>query len=526
MSSAIAPNSDVLVGTSLQAPPVVSGLQPPMFCISRNKKPDMHCPWPLTTRIRVKTVGAVPRNVRAALEDTLREWQDRYKTNTLYVDWVNEAESSHVRIAIGPGPSWCAVGTTAETIPASEPTAYLGLRGWQSRGHIWKKEQLYRAVRHMWGHIFGLDHACRKESFQYKSDLILTYCAEAGLSVDQSMAFQGTGVAAMVNSDSVMHYDRPAGLFIPPQGSSGNYGGTKIDADSLQQLKYLYPSYRDIACFTMAACDLDGFVVGQKVNNVIRSKYVAVSKTYNICGALSRIDMGLNGDFRLATFATDFQWGKGWRINQGSWSDTELFGANSVWMSFEEGDDRIQAGRLCTVDILKEQQRVQDPSITPGMKLSKRIVFSRPYRIAPKVIAVLNDFAYDKAQNPRMDVYANDIDEKGFTLHFDAEFDTKNYNTMATWVAHASDDPTVRSGRFDFGSGDQSPRTCTFEGAMDARPRYIWHGISGFDLPNHVPLRIQMDIKGWSNRSVDALGWTWERSSSFFKFKGAFVALM
>lgn len=65
----------------------------------------------------------------------------------------------------------------------------------------------------------------------------------------------------------------------------------------------------------------------------------------------------------------------------------------------------------------------------------RQITFAAPYRSPPQVMVSLSMFDMDQASNQRADLFAQDVDEIGFTLVFRTWGDTRVARIRADWFS-------------------------------------------------------------------------------------------
>ncbi|PWY97399.1 hypothetical protein BCV70DRAFT_67016 [Testicularia cyperi] len=505
----------------LVSAPIKSGLQPPFFCIS-TRGSDGCKAWPLATRLLVRLHGSVHPIVRQALEETLQEWKDQVKIESMKLEWVAQDQPSHIRISVGSGPSWCQVGASCYGMDDNQPNAHLGLDGWQSDGFVWKRAELQRAARHMWGHIYGLDHAYNEDT-RWNTAEVERVCRSINVSAEQVLKRRGD--PALNNLSSIMHFDRPANLIVAGSAELTKISNTEIDQTSTRVLQRLYAKNLEVETSFSLATEMHSFDPTEKRDVEIGVKWKATERTSNICVAINHIDIAPNANFRLRHYYNDVSPGQGFRMHQGSWGGTQLVQSSAHWLTFSQSDDRVQTGKFSSTSI-RERKGQSWVNAVPGESFAERIVFARPYSKPPKVVACLSGFDTDRLSNVRVDVFAGEIDSYGFTLHMNSWSTTIPYDISVNWLAHNADDTTIRSGRLEFGGGTNVSASGNYDSRFSQRPRFLWYGFCTLDLRNGVNLRIRMDVDSWTESAVSARASTWANESEFYNAKGIYVAFL
>lgn len=217
-----------------------------------------------------------------------------------------------------------------------------------------------------------------------------------------------------------MRFDRPSRL-----GSSGVdvlCGGSSIDPEDRRLLQRIYPKLFDACLQQLVGSRVSGWRSGIGEAKV-KTSY-QVKQTANIITALCRLDLGLNGNFRVDSWVENIQRGSRFDVGVGTWMDTHLIDASCNVLSFDDEDQRVQTGRLNYLPIR--------PSARPGESGSEYIRFSRPFKNVPKVTTFISKIDTNKGVYLRLNVSASDIDRNGFRL------------TIRTWAGQNPFPPLPR----------------------------------------------------------------------------------
>lgn len=217
------------------------------------------------------------------------------------------------------------------------------------------------------------------------------------------------GCEQLQSAQSIMGYDRPANL---SYGDDERRGGIVIDDEARKLLEALYPKSYSVSCREVSCSSAPGWTGG--IGRPYAYHNIEAKQTANLITGLCRIDMGLNGWFRLKCYTQNVLSRSGYTAVLGSWDDTHLFDASYSILSFDEEDQRVQTGRMPYMDM-----RTGNSGLPPaGARYTKRINFTRPFKKVPKVVTFIS--AIDSANwvNLRVEIYPYDIDRNGFTLSF------------------------------------------------------------------------------------------------------------
>lgn len=103
------------------------------------------------------------------------------------------------------------------------------------------------------------------------------------------------------------------------------------------------------------------------------------------------------------------------------------------------------------------------------------------------------------------------------------------FNFSATWLAHETDDWTIRSGKVDhpLEQGFTRYYKCvrTFSSPMRRRPKHLFYAYSHLDLYTSRNVRVQLECT-WDREKVEAEFSTWHDESKFFLVDGSYVAIL
>lgn len=210
------------------------------------------------------------------------------------------------------------------------------------------------------------------------------------------------GCGLLRDAQSIMRYDIPAALCT--KGIDLLQGGRVIDKEALALVRSLYPPVPESTCFTFNAGQLPGFQAGWN-GGATGKRFFSTAHTTNVVTGIRRVDMGINGNFRLISDVADIQRGSGYTLEMGAWADTHLIDATCDVLSFDEADQRIRTGR------------VNWHHLSGGNERSYRETFSRPFNMTPNVVVFISGFDTLKGRNIRIDVSPSAIDKNGFTVN-------------------------------------------------------------------------------------------------------------
>ncbi|KAN0060836.1 hypothetical protein ACQY0O_007495 [Thecaphora frezii] len=508
------------------AQPTRYDLQPGFVCCLKGDG-DGHRPWATGQLVQVALAEGVSPVVKEALEQAQNDWRESIGpgVNTINIQWVGNDKQSDVLIAEGSGLSWSYVGSDAGPKRGSEPTAWLGLGGWKAnRGAIWTKDDLLRAARHLWGHIYGLDHP-RDESTRWNLEAVGKICGGTQVAAEQLELRRGAPYKGDA-TDSIMHFDRPAELLANPLAAKlVPQRNATIDAATVQLLRSLYPTYTDVELLMRKASDMYNFGNDAAGKAEVHSKVVTTSRTWNILPGLTKVDMGHGANFRVSCWPTDIKDNQSYRINAGTWADTVLTDAEWKLLSFQQSDGRIRVGRV-------ESNNCRDGGWTTAFaseKFTKYQKFDPPFAQPPRVVVGLAGFDTKTGVGLRVSVYASDITREGCQIHLDSWNDTVAYNIVAVWLAHEADDATIRSGALvHHATGLQAEDTLeqAFESPLACEPRHLWHAFRKIDAsPNH-DLRIQIEVPERTQKRLTSKVSTWDPESKYYLLEGVYVAII
>ncbi len=225
------------------------------------------------------------------------------------------------------------------------------------------------------------------------------------------------GSSSLRSEQSIMAYDRPGHL--SSNGRDERHGGSVIDSESLSLLQSLYPP--------MPSSPYHSYLVNSQtagwregIGTISATKWFGTTATSNIVTGLTRLDMGINGNFRVSSYCSDVR-DDGFSITQGCWADTHIIDASCDVLSFASDDTRVQTGR--------EQYSFWKGGVDAhGQSLSRRINFGRAWKTTtpPSVVAWIAGIDYWNRANVRCEVVVDGVDANGFTLHLNTWLGNNN----------------------------------------------------------------------------------------------------
>ncbi|KAL5591216.1 hypothetical protein FOVSG1_010105 [Fusarium oxysporum f. sp. vasinfectum] len=364
---------------------------------------DAPAPWPVGKELRVKFFtgeGYIDR-IRKIIHKCLEDWL-RNISAQLKVTMVSSSDPADIRISFRRNePNWSCVGSRATRVAQDKPTMNFAFVGWQDRHTIYSHAHIARVAAHLFGHALGLPHAVSSWSSSWNtSELNSRY---GSFYADKICSARGC--PKIDNPQSIMGYDRPAAL---GSGRDDYGGGFNIDQQSRQFLKSLYPEPAAVSHYYTKADDQNGLLPRQNKLSVKIS--YSDKRTANIIAGLALVNMGNTYNFRARARAVDVVPRCGFNIQVETWSGSHLWEAVYNVMSFEDEDTRIQTGQVRYEDL-----RTTSTS-QPGVSVSTRVTFSKPFRKMPKVVVFINALDLDRNKRLRVDMSSSEIDRKGFKL--------------------------------------------------------------------------------------------------------------
>jgi len=147
------------------------------------------------------------------------------------------------------------------------------------------------------------------------------------------------------------------------------------------------------------------------------------------------------------------------------------------WLQFNRTDGLFQAGVFDTLSVSHDMRG--DVS-----RIHAPISFSSPFAFPPKVFVGLTGWSL-KDQHCRLQVYATDIDETGFTIKFETWNPqgirpSDRNNAQAQWIAFPSKAHGISVGTFEGLHSENFKGTVTFDTAFDRQPK-IFTALTNFD---------------------------------------------
>ena len=139
-----------------------------------------------------------------------------------------------------------------------------------------------------------------------------------------------------------------------------------------------------------------------------------------------------------------------------TWNDAHLYGAKMSWLTLPENDVNFQYGQVNTQDTGRQSIR-EKAAGAPPENVSFRIMFSKPYKSAPKVQCWFTGMdIHSDSTYRRLATWVTGIDPRGFTLNIGTWDNTVFSAARAGWLAWDSeaDGKTVRSGTSAIGKGE------------------------------------------------------------------------
>lgn len=200
-------------------------------------------------------------------------------------------------------------------------------------------------------------------------------------------------------------------------------------------------------------------------------------------------------------------------------SNASLYGVSCSWLQVEKSDPDFQFGKH---SISSANMRKRNTSL---------ITFPYAYSVPPKVIAWISAFRMDSGKVWRLQTYAADITETGFTIHIDTWVDSILYTATASWLAYPADKANVFSGSFStfdvrssFPTLPQNSGYVDFGSGVFSAPPRIFLAIRHFDISNCRDLRLKIGV---SDVSATGMNWNVDTWSGTIMYSGgaSYIAL-
>lgn len=236
----------------------------------------------------------------------------------------------------------------------------------------------------------------------------------------------------------------------------------------------------------------------------------------SVLTGLNYLDFSSWANVRIETSVQDVRT-DGTVINMRSWSNTVHHNSGCAWLVPPSTDDDFQHGHFATGD--------DHPWHSPKRQTSRRVAFSRPYAVPPKVVIWLDMLDVESNANCRVRAYTTDVACDAFTVHVDTWQNTKLFGAGVCWAAHSAGRRDICSGTF--ATGDvrhfSQPRLDTsksllFENADFDAPPQLFLAFNSMDIDNCANLRLKVytsrvtptgmiwHIDGWENTVVYSAG--------------------
>ncbi|KAF5620265.1 ATP synthase subunits region orf 7 [Fusarium sp. NRRL 52700] len=469
---------------------------------------DSIVPWPGGSQIRIATLSndAVPSWVLNSIKSVVEEWIQGMG-EALTVQWLSAGSAAQIRISFRTDvPNWSCVGARARLYDPSKPTMNFNFGDWKVSKAVYSHAYIKRLASHLFGHALGLPHAQVKQTLLYNNAELEKVCG----AYDAAMIQSAKGCQQLQDGQSIMHYDLPSSL--ASNGADALQGGHVIDSEARSLLRSLYPLWPKPLCERHSAKDRYNFIAGFNANS---STKIVTKMTNNIVAGLCRLDMGTNGNFRLRSKIANIQRDE-YTLEVGTWSDTNLYDASYSILSFEKEDQRVQTGNAEWKDLSGEKSR------TTYWR------FPKPFKTIPEVVIFITGFDTLQGRNIRINVSASDIDRNGFTVNMKTWDDAEVYNLTASWIAHESDEWTIRSGSLDHpvhppNMTREASGTSTYRTPMPKPPSHVFIAFTHIDVPVQSNIRLDLDAN-WTQEGITGVFTTWEEESRFYRCEGCYVA--
>lgn len=231
-----------------------------------------------------------------------------------------------------------------------------------------------------------------------------------------------TGCTDLQRTDSIMRFDKPAFL---AGGIDEHKGGSQLDAESRALLESLYPPWRDVFLLYQDAASMPGFSRRSGgTSATIGVKNFTTTYTSRAVTGLCQMDMMQDANFRvrsgvsvgvLTAMASMFGMASkpeesGFQLELGAWADTYLYNSACRVLAFAKTDTRFQTG---TVDVSDMQGGLNNRE---GWLPDKAVIFNRPFRTVPGVVAFIAGLDTMRGRWIRIRVEPREISQAGFKL--------------------------------------------------------------------------------------------------------------
>ncbi|KAJ1301964.1 hypothetical protein OPQ81_000801 [Rhizoctonia solani] len=137
---------------------------------------------------------------------------------------------------------------------------------------------------------------------------------------------------------------------------------------------------------------------------------------------LTGLDSDCTRNMRLDTSAENIT-SDGFELTVNTWGDSIIYNATVSWISISSGNPLMTAGRLVT------------PYTGPSSGFQQKIIFDKPFKRVPHVMAALNKLDISNGANLRIAAYPKDITPQGMTLAIDTWYDSVIYSCGAGYIA-------------------------------------------------------------------------------------------
>jgi len=235
---------------------------------------------------------------------------------------------------------------------------------------------------------------------------------------------------------------------------------------------------------------------------------------------LAEIDMDRGAGIRIST-TTALVTKDNFQIYIDSWADSVLYSGGCAWIEAPPESSDFQWGEFNT-----QEDR---PWNQPQASTIRQITFPRPYEAPPSVVVWLNELDMGSSAGWRINAYATNISQTGFTLHIDTWADSVLYSAGDTWIAHSANNPNIASGAFntqDVRPWDQprpdNSNAIGFPHGFSSAPK-VTVALNSIDIDNAAGLRISATTSG-----ITSTGMTWHLDSwadtILYSAGGAYIA--
>ena len=399
------------------------------------------CFWQDGTRLRVRMDGG-----SSLMRSKVQQYASELCEGNIGFRFV-ESGDAEIRVSFHQSwRTWSFVGTDCLLVPQNLPTMNFG---WFDNDTT--DAEFRRVIQHEFGHAVGCAHVfipshLGGDAIPFDEQKIYEYYARtepawSTAEVDSFVLKRDRQPAHpfLADGSSIMQYAVQEDLLAIHPGYSAPWNDVVSFTDK-QSIGKMYP----FGSFSSGVHD-KGFWSTNEDNNageVVPKKHVEFIPVHHglqvprIVLGLQALDMSKDTPMNIDLFAGNVD-ALGFWVNA-SHGTSKLYMAAATWTELAPSDSDYNCGEFDTLALHPPEQWPRENS--------QRINFSRGYNAPPHVIVWIKGFTMDKGKNWRLNAYATDIDQWGFTIHIDTWADTILRRGVASWIAYPADKAGVTNG--------------------------------------------------------------------------------